>query len=68
MTVNLTVKLARLEGTDLWNLSRWIDNKPVQGEEEDHGRLLRHRGGHEGERRTGVYEADRLNYEGGRRE
>ena len=30
----------------------------MQGEEEDHGRLLRQGGGHKGERRTGVYRPD----------
>ena len=52
-----------------WELSHWVDNKPVQGKEEEHDRSLRKRGLIKGrERMEGVEGPDRLNYRGGKRQ
>ena len=52
-----------------WTLSKWIDNKSHQGEEEDHDRQLRKRGEIRAREREGGKEGpDRLQYRGGRRE
>ena len=55
--------------TDEWDLSHWVDNKPVQGKEEEYDRSLRKRGLISGrEREDGVEGPDRLNYRGGKRQ
>ena len=52
-----------------WELSHWVDSKPVQGAEEEHDRSLRKRGLITGrERMEGVEGPDRLNYRGGKRQ
>ena len=57
------------EKREEWQLSHWIDSKPVQGKEEKHDRNLRKKGLIEGrERKGGVEGPDRLNYRGGNRQ
>ena len=52
-----------------WELSHWVDSKPVQGKEEEHDRSLRKRGLITGrERMEGVEGPDRLNYRGGKKQ
>ena len=59
----------REENKEEWQLSNWIDSKPVQGKEEEHDRKLRKEGLIEGrERRGGVEGPDRLNYRGGNKQ
>ena len=57
------------ERKEEWELSHWIDSKPVQGKEEEHDRNLRKKGLIKGrERKGGVEGPDRLNYRGGNRQ
>ena len=48
------------ERKEEWELSHWVDSKPVQGKEEEHDRSLRKKGLIKGrERKEGVKGPDR---------